>query len=355
MGMTYVQKLLAKACGRPQVAVGEVSSRRWTWRCRTRTARSSSTSSRRSSRAPAGRRGSGTRTASPSSSTTACRPSPRRRRPTRRRSASSSSKQGITKFHDIRGDVGGICHQVLPENGYVRPGQVVVGTDSHTTTHGALGAFAFGIGATEMAAVWTLGNILNVEVPGTIKVSVNGRLPRVHPAKDLILHLIGKLTAEGANYKVIEFHGGADPRDADLGPAGAVQHDGRGGGDGGGRAARRRDASATCEVEAGVSGPARRLRPRRRRRLRPGRRHRRGPARAADRLPAHGGQRQAGERGGRQEGPPDRGRLVHQRPARRHRDRRRDPARASTCARARGCSSSRRRGASTPTRCGSAT
>ncbi len=79
---------------------------------------------------------------------------------------------------------------------------MVVGTDSHTTTHGALGAFAFGIGATEMAAVWALGSILNVEVPGTIKVVVNGRFaPGVYP-KDLILHLIGKLTAEGANYKV---------------------------------------------------------------------------------------------------------------------------------------------------------
>ena len=61
--------------------------------------------------------------------------------------------QKITRFHDIRGDVGGICHQVLPESGYVRPGAVVVGTDSHTTSHGALGAFAFGIGATEMASV----------------------------------------------------------------------------------------------------------------------------------------------------------------------------------------------------------
>lgn len=117
------------------------------------------------------------------------------------------AKQGITKFHDIRGDVGGICHQILPENGYVRPGQVLVGTDSHTTTHGALGAFAFGIGATEMASVWALGNILNVEVPGTIKVVVNGRFARGVYPKDLILYLIGKLTAEGANYRVIEFHG----------------------------------------------------------------------------------------------------------------------------------------------------
>jgi 3-isopropylmalate/(R)-2-methylmalate dehydratase large subunit len=118
------------------------------------------------------------------------------------------AEQGIRKFHDIRGDVGGICHQILPENGYVRPGQVLLGTDSHTTTHGALGAFAFGIGATEMAAVWALGSILNVEVPGTIKVVVNGEFPRAVYAKDLILHLVGLLTAEGANFKVIEFHGG---------------------------------------------------------------------------------------------------------------------------------------------------
>jgi 3-isopropylmalate/(R)-2-methylmalate dehydratase large subunit len=115
--------------------------------------------------------------------------------------------QGITKFHDIRGDEGGICHQILPENGYVLPGMVVVGTDSHTTSHGALGAFSFGIGATEMASVWALGRVLNVEVPGTIKVVVNGTLPKGVEPKDIILHLIGRLTAEGANFKVIEFHG----------------------------------------------------------------------------------------------------------------------------------------------------
>jgi len=113
----------------------------------------------------------------------------------------------ITKFHDIRGDLGGICHQVLPENGYVKPGFVVVGTDSHTTSHGALGAFAFGIGATEMASVWALGNVLNVEVPVTIKVNVKGSFKKFVGPKDLILCLIGKLTAEGANFKVIEFHG----------------------------------------------------------------------------------------------------------------------------------------------------
>ena len=117
------------------------------------------------------------------------------------------SAQGITKFHDIRGDEGGICHQILPENGYIRPGYVVVGTDSHTTTHGALGAFSFGIGATEMASVWTLGTVLNVEVPGTIKVVINGELSEYVSPKDIILNLIGKISAQGANFKVIEFHG----------------------------------------------------------------------------------------------------------------------------------------------------
>ena len=117
--------------------------------------------------------------------------------------------QGITKFHDIRGDEGGICHQILPEYGYVRPGYVVVGTDSHTTSHGALGAFAFGLGATEMAAVWALGRVLNVEVPPTIKVVVSGSFGEWIAPKDLILYLIGKLTAEGANFRVIEFHGSA--------------------------------------------------------------------------------------------------------------------------------------------------
>ncbi len=116
-------------------------------------------------------------------------------------------KHGIGRFHDVRGDTGGICHQVLPEYGYVRPGQVVVGTDSHTTSHGAMGAFSFGIGATEMASVWALGAALNVEVPPTIKVVVNGRFPERVGPKDLILHLIGLLTAEGANYRVLEFHG----------------------------------------------------------------------------------------------------------------------------------------------------
>jgi 3-isopropylmalate/(R)-2-methylmalate dehydratase large subunit len=115
--------------------------------------------------------------------------------------------QGIGKFHEIRGDEGGICHQILPENGYVLPGSLVLGTDSHTTSHGALGAFAMGIGATEMASIWALGVALNVEVPATIRVNVHGRLPSRVYAKDIILHLIGRITANGATFKVLEFHG----------------------------------------------------------------------------------------------------------------------------------------------------
>jgi 3-isopropylmalate/(R)-2-methylmalate dehydratase large subunit len=117
--------------------------------------------------------------------------------------------QKIKKFHDIRGDEGGICHQILPENGYVLPGTVVVGTDSHTTSHGALGAFSFGIGATEMASVWALGRAVNIEVPKTIKVVAEGKFPHYVLPKDFILYLIGKITAEGANFKVLEYHGPA--------------------------------------------------------------------------------------------------------------------------------------------------
>ena len=118
-----------------------------------------------------------------------------------------AAKYQIPKFHDIRGDRGGICHQILPEYGYVRPGYVVVGADSHTTSHGALGAFSFGVGATELASVWALGLALNIEVPATIKVEVEGTFPKHVGAKDLILYLIGQLSAQGANFKVLEFHG----------------------------------------------------------------------------------------------------------------------------------------------------
>jgi len=112
-------------------------------------------------------------------------------------------KFGIKYFYDMRY---GICHQVLPEMGHVRPGEVVVGTDSHTTTHGAFGAFATGIGATEMAAVWATGELW-MRVPDTFRITITGKLQDMVFAKDIILSLAGQLGSEGANYRSIEFYG----------------------------------------------------------------------------------------------------------------------------------------------------
>ena len=114
--------------------------------------------------------------------------------------------QGIEAFYDV--GRGGICHQVLPENGHVRPGMVVVGTDSHMTTHGAFGAFSVGIGATEMAGVWAEGKLW-FKVPSTLRVEVEGGFRSWISAKDLILHIIGKIGASGADYRAVEFDGPA--------------------------------------------------------------------------------------------------------------------------------------------------
>ncbi len=112
-------------------------------------------------------------------------------------------EQNIENFYDIRE---GICHQVMVENGHVKPGELILGTDSHTTSYGCLTAASTGIGATEMAAVWATGEIW-LRVPETIRIEVNGQFkPGVTP-KDLILYILGKLTARGADYKAIEFYG----------------------------------------------------------------------------------------------------------------------------------------------------
>jgi len=113
-------------------------------------------------------------------------------------------QQGIRNFYDV--GRGGICHQVLAEKGHVLPGMVVVGTDSHTTTHGAFGAFATGIGATEMAGVWIEGQLW-FKVPATIRIEVDGELGPWVSAKDLILYIIGRLGADGADYRAVEFDG----------------------------------------------------------------------------------------------------------------------------------------------------
>src|SRR3974390_1391898 len=97
--------------------------------------------------------------------------------------------QEIRNFYDV--GRGGICHQVLAEHGHVLPGMVVVGTDSHTTTHGAFGAFAVGIGATEMAGVWTEGTLW-FKVPATLRIEVEGEFRPWICAKDLILPLLAR-------------------------------------------------------------------------------------------------------------------------------------------------------------------
>jgi 3-isopropylmalate/(R)-2-methylmalate dehydratase large subunit len=101
---------------------------------------------------------------------------------------------------------GGICHQVMPEKGHVLPGIVIVGADSHTCTYGAFGAFATGIGSTEAAGVFSTGKIW-LRVPETIRINVTGQFQKYVTPKDLILSIIGKLRADGAIYKSVEFAG----------------------------------------------------------------------------------------------------------------------------------------------------
>lgn len=113
-------------------------------------------------------------------------------------------EHGITRFHEAQG----ICHVVLPERGYVRPGMFVVGADSHSTTAGAFGCFMIGIGGTEMAGVLATGEIW-VRVPPTMMVNARGRLSDGVAAKDIMLALCRRIGISGANYKVVEYAGAA--------------------------------------------------------------------------------------------------------------------------------------------------
>jgi len=111
---------------------------------------------------------------------------------------------GIAHFFDV-GE--GVCHQLMVEKGLALPGMLVLGSDSHTCTYGALGAFATGIDRTEAAVLLLTGETW-LKVPETIRVTLSGRLPRGVLGKDLVLRIIGDIGADGANYRAVEFHGG---------------------------------------------------------------------------------------------------------------------------------------------------
>ncbi len=111
--------------------------------------------------------------------------------------------QGIEHFYDVGR---GICHQVLPEEGFARPGFLILGSDSHTTTYGAFGAFSAGIGRSEAAAIWATGEIW-LMCPESVRITIAGSFrPGVGP-KDLILHIIGDVGADGMLYTSVEFAG----------------------------------------------------------------------------------------------------------------------------------------------------
>ncbi len=114
-------------------------------------------------------------------------------------------RQGIEHFYDISH---GVCHQVLLEQGLARPGDVCVGSDSHTTSYGAVGAFAVGIGRTEAACTWATGELW-LRVPETLRIKVGGAWLRRVGSKDLVLHIAGMIGADGADYLSVEWTGEA--------------------------------------------------------------------------------------------------------------------------------------------------
>ncbi|MCJ7790426.1 MAG: 3-isopropylmalate dehydratase large subunit [Candidatus Atribacteria bacterium] len=115
-----------------------------------------------------------------------------------------AQEQEIENYFEI-GKMG-VEHALLPEKGLVLPGDVVVGADSHTDTSGALGAFAIGVGSTDLAAIMALGEVW-LKVPPTIKFIYSGKLNKWVSGKDLILYTISKIGVDGANYQVMEFSG----------------------------------------------------------------------------------------------------------------------------------------------------
>ncbi|MEH1894871.1 MAG: aconitase/3-isopropylmalate dehydratase large subunit family protein [Nostoc sp.] len=115
--------------------------------------------------------------------------------------------QGCHLFDIVSpGEAAGICHVLLPEKGFVRPGMVIAGTDSHTCTYGALGAFSTGVGTTDMANIYATGDMW-IRVPQTLVFELSGTLPSKISAKDIILFILGQIGCAGATSKVMEFRG----------------------------------------------------------------------------------------------------------------------------------------------------
>jgi homoaconitate hydratase family protein len=123
------------------------------------------------------------------------------------KSRNFAKKFGIDKFYDIDA---GIAHLVLMEAGHVVPGDLIVGTDSHCTIYGSLGALGTGIGYTEVTSVWLTGKLW-MKVPETYRIQLNGAFSPGVYSKDLMLHLIGNLGADGCTYKSVEFYGDLFP------------------------------------------------------------------------------------------------------------------------------------------------
>lgn len=113
-------------------------------------------------------------------------------------------RHGIKDFFDVGAN--GVCHAIFPEKGFIRPGNTVIMGDSHTCTHGAFGAFAAGIGTTDLE-VGILKGVCAFREPKTIKFNVTGNLSKGVYAKDVILHIIGQIGVNGATDRVMEFHG----------------------------------------------------------------------------------------------------------------------------------------------------
>ncbi|MFV9677213.1 MAG: aconitase family protein, partial [Methanosarcinales archaeon] len=107
-------------------------------------------------------------------------------------------KYGIANYYEI--GKGGVCHQVMIEDGFAAPGRLIIGADSHTCSYGALGAFSTGVGSTEAAAAMATGRLW-FKVPATQKFVVNGELNKYVMGKDIILHIIGDISVSGSLYK----------------------------------------------------------------------------------------------------------------------------------------------------------